>query len=67
MAKPLSPEEFERFLTVKEFATKYGVSECTVRVWIRRDGLPHVKLGVLRIPPDAMERMLSVSTSASTK
>ena len=70
MPERISPAEAERFLTVKEFAQLQGVSESTVRLWVRRNGLPHVKMGTTRIPPDAMERMLSmapVSTNTSTR
>lgn len=66
MPNSISPAEMERFLPVKEFAAKQGVSEWTVREWAHRHGLPHVRMGkLILIPPDALERMITTSPAST--
>lgn len=50
----------QQFISVAEFAAKHDVPETRVMRWIRKDQLPHVRLGrKILIPVDALERMLT--------
>ena len=56
MAKTPDP----RFLAVEDFAKRLSVEPARVRRWIHEGRLPHVRLGrIVRIPADALARMLS--------
>jgi excisionase family DNA binding protein len=46
-------------MTVRQLAAREGVSEDTVRRWIRRDGLPHYKAGGIRVRCSAFRAWIS--------
>ena len=54
-------------LTVAEVARRLGLREGTVRLWISRGKLAHVRLGrrAVRIPVEEVERLIRENTIPS--
>lgn len=52
-------------LTVKEAAERYKVHEETIRTWVRKGVVPHIRLGVrvIRLRTEDMERVVSPADS----
>lgn len=59
-------ETMKRMLTLGETADLLHVSECTVRRWAKTGLLPASRVGrqLLRIPSDAVERLMQGSNLA---
>lgn len=52
-------------LSVAEVAKRLGLKEGTIRLWIARRKIAHVKLGrAVRIPPEEVERIIAENTIA---
>lgn len=50
-------------LTCAEAGELMGLKEATVRVWVSRRKLPHVKLGrAVRLPSEAIAEMIAANT-----
>lgn len=48
--------EGERYLTIEQVAAHYRVSVSTVRVWIRQNAVPFLKIGgVYRLKPSEID------------
>lgn len=53
------------FATIAEFAEALGVSELTVKRWVRKGHLPSVQIGRTRlIPSDALKSLSQAAPSA---
>ncbi len=51
-------------LTVAETARRLGLKEGTVRMWISRRRLAHLKIGrAVRVPEEEVERIIRENTS----
>ena len=54
------PVTGRRFITVREFAARQGLTDGAIRAWVRAHDLPHIRLGKrILIPEDALETMLA--------
>lgn len=57
-----------RFISVKQAASILGLAEITLRVWVARRRLAHVKLGrTIRIPLSEIDRLVDEGTVPAFK
>lgn len=53
----------DTLLTIREAARRLALRECTIRAWLARRKLPHVKCGrSVRVPAEAIERFIQENT-----
>ena len=61
MSDSSTPTTQRKFLSVEDFVVQTGISDATVRRWLKRGKLPHVqpagRHSRILIPADALERM----------